>query len=205
VKKLAVAGVASVALLGLALLWSARLVEDVAPVPPPEPTALRGPAPDDAPRARLAPEPPRPIAPTPVPAPPSGAAPLPVVPAEPQPAPPPPPQPDAVPPERLGEVPLLPEGDDPFAEDSRELAYAFRLAENPDSTPDQVRNAAEVFERCLKAQPGDERCYRGLTAAQSRLNPPDVPSAPRSKQDTFVPRPGFEGKAGKMKPSPINR
>lgn len=203
-KKLAVAGIASVTLLGLALLWSARLVEDVAPLPPGEPSTVRGPAPDDVPRARLAPElapavPPAPgVAPTP------GAAPPPVAPPVGEPLPPPQ-QPDAVPPERLGEIPLFPDAEDPFADDSRELAYAFRLAENPDSTPDQVRNAAEVFERCLKAQPGDERCYRGLTAAQSRLNPPDVPAAPRSKQDTFMPRPGFEGKAGKMKPSPINR
>lgn len=203
-KKLAIAGVASVTLLGLALLWSARLVEDVAPVPPPEPSTVRGPATDDAPRARLAPELAPAVPPAPVVAPTPGAAPPPVAPAVVEPAAPPP-QPAAVPPERVGEIPLFPDADDPFAEDSRELAYAFRLAESPDSTPDQVRNAAEVFERCLKALPGDERCYRGLTAAQSRLNPPNVPAAPRTKPDTFMPRPGFEGKAGKMKPSPINR
>lgn len=202
-KKVALVGVASVALLGLALLWSARLVEDVAPPPAPEhaPTAML--PPDDAPRARLAPEPAPALIPVPGAAP--GATPLPPAgPGTGAPAipPPPAPLPQA---ERNGDAsPPAWEADEPFGEDSHELEYAFRLAEREESSPEQVRNAAEVFERCLKARPDDERCYRGLVTAQTRLNPPDLPSAPRHKGDAFVPRPGFEGK-GRMKPSPIGR
>jgi hypothetical protein len=175
----ALVGVACVALLGLALLWSARLVEDV-----PTPAVAMAPvAPshDEAPRARLAPEP------TPAPPPvPAVVSPAPAPPPEPRVAEPPPPAARApavatgapaaeIPPELLA--------DDPFGEVSREIDYAFKLATDPASTEALVRNAAEVFERCLKAKGADERCYRGLVMAQRRLETGEVPALPAPVQN----------------------
>ena len=58
----------------------------------------------------------------------------------------------------------------PFlSESSAELDYAVQLVFRPDTGPDAWRNAAEVFELCLNQAPNNQRCYRGLIAAQSRL------------------------------------
>jgi hypothetical protein len=62
--------------------------------------------------------------------------------------------------------------DSVFAEaDSKEIEYAFELVLGKNSTIETAKNAAEVFERCLRQVPSQSRCYDGLKLAQQRQLP----------------------------------
>lgn len=85
-----------------------------------------------------------------------------------------------------------PEPLNPFtADDSREVEYAFQLVVGPNSTVDTAKNAAEVFERCLKQFPKNARCYQGLVAAQQRQQMPNwrPPGAPTPLAEGQAPGP----------------
>jgi hypothetical protein len=118
--------------------------------------------------------------------------------------------PTAIAPDRLDEPPP-PMAEDPFAsENSREIDYAFELAVGPNSSVESARAAAEVFQRCLEAAPGNHRCYRGLVAAQERQRPdwtpppPTAPLAPGAMQPGPAPlRPGpLEAPPGLLRGAP---
>jgi hypothetical protein len=78
------------------------------------------------------------------------------------------------------------------ADNAREIEYAFQLAIGPSSTVESAKNAAEVFERCLKQFPTNARCQQGLETAQQRLQDPNW--KPRAAPPPLLlsnhPRPG---------------
>ena len=78
------------------------------------------------------------------------------------------------------------------ADNAREIEYAFQLAIGPSSTVETAKNAAEVFERCLKQFPTNARCQQGLETAQQRLQDPDWKprTAPPPLLMSNHPRPG---------------
>lgn len=65
------------------------------------------------------------------------------------------------------------------ADNAREIEYAFQMVAGPRATVATAKNAAEVFERCLKQFPHNARCYQGLVEAQQRIQNPEWKSPGR--------------------------
>lgn len=57
----------------------------------------------------------------------------------------------------------------PYLGESRELDYAERLLTEPRVAMNRVESAKGVFDRCLEAHPGLERCEKGQAAAASLI------------------------------------
>jgi hypothetical protein len=59
--------------------------------------------------------------------------------------------------------------EDPFVSDtSPEIEYAFELVLGPHATIATAQNAANIFDKCLKAVPTQERCLAGYKLAAAR-------------------------------------
>jgi hypothetical protein len=76
----------------------------------------------------------------------------------------------------------------PFADgSSEELQYAVKLVTGPDTGPVQWRKAAEVFQRCIDANPTNHLCRRGVYAAWERIDSDGGPPTALTPPVVFQP------------------
>lgn len=76
----------------------------------------------------------------------------------------------------------------PFdATDSKELQYAVQLVTGPGTGPEQWRNAAEVFQKCVDANPHNYLCKRGVYAAWERIDSDGGPATALNGEVTLDP------------------